>query len=464
MMWAACFAERREVALAAPRGHAKSTSITFGYALFMLLFRKRNHLLLLGANETLAGGFLGDIKTELTENQSIRDAFGIERFLKETETELIVLFRDGHRFRILCKGSGQRMRGLKWERKRPDMVLFDDMEDEDQVFNEERRAKFRRWFQGTVRPILSTNGIIRGVGTIIGFDSFLERCMPPQKSKFTVNEPLVSFSTSLTGWFAFKFRAHSPQFKEILWEESFPRERLQEIRAQFASEGALDIYGQEYLNDPIDDTVSYYRKSDFLTMKEVHFDTRKTYYAAVDLAIGEKKRNAYSVIVVGGLDGEGFLNIVDVRRGRWDALQIVDEFFSVYDRWNVEVFRLESENIAKAIGPFLFKKMDEDQKYLVIDDKNPTKDKDRRGISMQGRMRAGKVRFDKEAEWYPDFHEELIRYPKSAFLDQFDAFAWLGLMLEEMVDPQSDQDIEDDEYDEMFQTDSDDGRDAMTGY
>src|SRR6185436_21145462 len=38
---------------------------------------------------------------------------------------------------------------------------------------------------------------------------------------------------------------------------------------------------------------------------------------------------------------------------------------------------------------------------INIDDRAPTKDKDKRGQSIRARMRAGKVRFDKNSEWYP---------------------------------------------------------------
>lgn len=443
-----------------------STAITFAYVIYMLLFRKCQHVLILGANESLANSFLNDIKVELLENDEVRRQFGVDRFQKDTESELICGFKDGHKFRILCKGAGQRMRGVKWERKRPDLVIFDDMEDEDQVMNEQRREKFRKWFTGTVAPILSHSGIIRGVGTIIGFDSFLERCMPPEKSAETVKESLFDYSEDKSrAWLAMKFRAHNPDFSEILWPEHRSEEWLKAERKAYAEIGQLDIYGQEYLNFPVDESVSYYRKTDFRPMKDGHHEIRKTYYAGVDLAIGEKQRNAYSVIVVGGLDLDGNLHIVDVRRGRWDSLQIVEEFFSVQQRWDIDTFRVESENIAKAIGPFLYRQMDESRIYLNIDDRSPTKDKDARGRSMQARMRAGKVYFDSEAEWYPDFLEELTRYPKHPFKDQFDAFSWLGLMLDEMVEPMSDEEYEDEIFESQFETDFiDEGRDAMTGY
>ena len=466
-MWSLCFSAHQYVAIAAPRGHAKSTAISFAYALFMLLFKRRSHLLIIGSNEKLAASFLNDIQVELRENDAIRDFFQIDKFLKDTETELVVQFKDGHRFRIICKGAGQRMRGLKWERKRPDFVLFDDMEDEDLVLSEARRDKFRSWFLGAVKPIMKRGGLIRGVGTIIGFDSFLERLMPPEKAPETVHEPLRTYSTDLTRtWFSVKYRAHTPDFDQILWPEQFSEAWLRAERADYATMGKLDIYGQEYLNDPIDESVSYYRKSDFRPMTEEMKTIRMNYYAASDLAISEAKRAAYSVIIVGGMTESGDLCIVDVRRGRWDGLQIIDEWFSTNTRWNLQSLRVEEENIARSLGSFLYAEMDKRQHYLPLDMKTPSKDKDKRSKSMQARARAGKVYVDMEAEWAPDLIEELIRYPKHPYKDQFDTLGWLGLMLDEMVPASTQAEYDDIQYEEMFEMHSHDmnGRDALTGY
>jgi predicted phage terminase large subunit-like protein len=462
--WALCMSDWPQVAIAAPREHAKSSAITFAYVLFEMLERRSKHLLLLGANEELCASFLHDIRTELEENEAIRADYGIKKFLKETETELIVEFADGEKFRILAKGAGQRMRGIKWERKRPDRVVFDDMEDEELVLNEQRRDKFRRWFYGTVRPIVRGGGKIRGVGTIIGFDSLLERMMPSAKSSDTVVEPLRIYSKTPKGWASVKYRAHNPDFSSILWPEQKSEADLRRIRSDYALMGMLDIYGQEYLNDPIDQTQAYFRIGDFLPMRPQDFETRKSFYSAGDLAIGETERNAYTVLVTGGLDSEGTLHIVDVRRDRIDGMQIMEELFSIQQRWDPLIVRLESEAIEKSIGSFVYREMDERGIYINIDSQSPTKDKDKRAQSIRARMRAGKVRFNKEADWYADFEDELTKYPKSAFKDQVDAFAWLGLMLEEMVTPQTDKEIEDDEYREAFEAHYPTGRCSTTGY
>jgi predicted phage terminase large subunit-like protein len=467
------------VAIAAPRGHAKSTAITFAYVLAELMFRTAHHVLVLSSNESIAAEFVNDIKIELQENEMLDELFGPFTFLRESTTEIVVRFGDGVKFRVVCKGAGQRMRGLKWERKRPDLVVGDDMEDDELVLNEERRIKFRKWFYGAVRPITKAGGRIRIVGTVCHMDSLLERWMPQLKSRHTVQTKLKDYSTKLAkgGWKSVKYRAHEEEKLmdddcQVLWPEQYPVEILREIREDYARQGMLDTYGQEYLNNPIDQSTAFFKREDFIPMDDIDRKTRKNYYVGVDLAISEKKRTAYSVFVIGGQDEFGYTHIVDVRRGRWDAMQIIDEIFDIFDTWGPNrehperslFFRFEKENIARTIKAVFDMEMIRRGKFPSYDMENATKDKMSRNRAFQARMRAHQVRFDTKAEWYPDYHEELAHFPKWPSLDQADASGWLGMLIADMIDAPTDQDIEDRYYQQIETDHGYDGRDAFTGY
>ncbi len=486
-IWELCCSDHPQVAIAAPRGTAKSTSGTFTYAMAAALSEEEPHILILSANEEMASSFINDIRIELQENDFLSKdkVFGVKRFIKERESEIICEKHSGFRFRILAKGAEQRMRGLKWERKRPSLVLVDDIEDEELVASETRREKFRKWFYGAVKPILSDGGKIRMFGTIMHMDSLLMRFMPPRKSAYTVDTPLKMYTEddpekikNITpayesdrpdrAWRSVLYRAHNPDFTQLLWEEMLDEKKLRSIRQDFAEQGILDVYGQEYLNDPIDQTTAYFRKSDFLPMKPEDFETHKVYYAAGDLAITQNKRSAYTAMPVGGMDANRTLFITDMRRGRWDSLIIAEEIFSIAERWNVDTFRLESENIQKSIGPFLFDRMGRtyDGKYydfINIDAKAPTKDKESRAQTLRAMMRAGKVKFDKEAEWYPDLEEEMLHFPKWPTVDQVDAMAWLALLVAEMAEGMTSEEEYEEEWDEDHEFEEL-GASAITGY
>ena len=111
--WDACCSDSKFVAIAAPRGHAKSTAITHAYILSSILFKDRKFVLLVSDTEGQAIMFLQDIKTELLENDLLIELFGVMTFEKETESDMIVRMEDGSKFRIIAKGSEQKVRGLK---------------------------------------------------------------------------------------------------------------------------------------------------------------------------------------------------------------------------------------------------------------------------------------------------------------------------------------------------------------
>src|SRR6266478_181723 len=125
--WQLCCSKDPFVAIAAPRGHAKSTAITFTYTLAAVLFRERSYVIIVSDTVSQSVQFLGDIKKELLDNEHIRSLFKVKELVKDSEDDFICLCEDGHMFRMQAKGSEQKVRGLKWNSKRPDLIVCDDL-------------------------------------------------------------------------------------------------------------------------------------------------------------------------------------------------------------------------------------------------------------------------------------------------------------------------------------------------
>jgi len=101
---------------------------------------------------------------------------------------------------------------------------------------------------------------------------------------------------------------------------------------------------------------------------------------------------------------------------------------------------------------------------INIDAKNPTKDKESRAQTLRAMMRAGKVKFDKSAEFYPDLEEEMLHFPKWPTVDQVDAMAWLAMLVSEMVQGNTFAEEEDEEWQEEFDDEQESGISMVTGY
>ena len=447
-MWELCCSGSKRVAICAPRNHAKSTAITHAFLLANVLFRNARYVLIVSDTETQASNFLMDIKSELLENQDLMDMFAIKRFIKESVTDIIVEMYDGWKFRITAQGAEQKVRGKKWGNQRPDLVICDDLENDEMVESQERREKLRNWFFKALIPSLADDGRVVIVGTILHLDALLYRLL---KNK---------------SWEHLFFKAHKSfdDFSELLWPEKWSVERLRSERDEKINEGMPEVYSQEYLNNPLDQSEAYFRREDMVAMEEQDFVVRKMYYAGVDFAISDADKAAYTVIVVGGITPDNILCIEHVMRFRGDADDIIQGMISLQQRYDMTMWKAEEGQISKAIGPALNRAMSEKGVYLAIDPGVPGKDKRARARSIQARMRAGAVRFNKKAPWYPVLEEELLQFPKGAYKDQVDALAWLGLIIDKVSAGASQADIDEADYEEARSFSSNDGRCLSTGY
>jgi predicted phage terminase large subunit-like protein len=466
--WTACCSKKPKIAIAAPRRHAKSTAITLAYVLACVLFRDRSYVIIVSDTITQATQFLGDIKTELLGNEKIKNLFKIRGFLKDTEDDVIVECEDGHVFRISAKGSEQKMRGLKWNNKRPDLIVGDDLENDEIVLNAERRQKFKRWFYGALVPSLAVNGVIRIVGTILHEDSLLNNLMPSEWDKHTEVSPLVTKSLNRgASWLSYKYRAHTDDYRQILWPQRYDAEWFLHERDDFLARGLADVYSQEYLNIPIDPSVAYFKRGDFTALSPDDKKVKLHYYIAADLAISKEEQADYSVFVVAGMDEGRIIHVRNVIRERLDGREIVDTILSLNEVYQPEVFGIEEMQVSKAIGPFLREEMIRTGKFVnLLPLKHGGKDKIARAKSIQGRMRAHGVKFDKHADWYPQFEDELCKFPRGTKDDQVDAFAYIGLMLDNLIEAPTKEEMDEEEYFEQLRASkqSDAGRSTYTGY
>lgn len=469
-LWQYCCDPHPFVAIAAPRGHAKSTTVTHAYTLACLLFRERSYAIIVSETVSQSVQFLGDLKKELLDNEDLRELFGVGSLIKDTEEDLICQMEDGHQFRVQAKGAEQKVRGLKWKSKRPDLIVCDDIEGDEAVLNKERRDKFKRWFNGALLPCRSSTGIVRIVGTILHLDSLLEGFMPERqltgiKKKQLIQESLQEYTDLRTPWKSIKFRAHTDDFTHILWKDRWSKQKLIDERARFVAQGLGDVYSQEYLNVPLDESNTFFRRSDFLPRREEDKKLNLNYYITADLAISQRERADYSVFAVGGMDDSGRLHLVNIVRDRMDAQQIVDTILTLQKLYKPSLFGIEAGVIQKSIGPFLQKEMINTGIFVPLQLLKPSVDKITRARSIQARMRANACKFDKDAEWYQTFEEELMRFPRDRHDDQVDSWAYMGLMLDKMIEADTPEEEEEQEYlASLQQNDYTTGRNATTGY
>lgn len=458
--WELYSSDTSQASVIAPRGHAKSSALTHVFILASVLFRDESYVILVSTNEELAIEHLGDITRELIENEELISDFEIKGFVTNSKTEIIVEFKDGHQFRILARGSGQKMRGRKWRGMRPGLIVCDDLEDDEQVENKERRDKFRRWFNRAVLPALRRGGKCRVHGTILHEDSLLNRFYNQYRK-----------SPEKAAWKVLKYKAHKSfdDFSEILWPEQFSEEALREVRQRYIDDFDAAGYSQEYLNDPYDNEDTYLKKEWFLAMTDEDFDKPMQVCVGVDFAISKADKANRSSFTTAGRDSDNHLNFFHQWPGRWGTDEIIANMIALQRRFEPEAFFVEDGVIWKAVEPMLNLEMAAQNVFLNCVPLSSVKDKATRGRSFQKRMKAGTCKFDKEAEWYAGYEHECLRftgYSEAVLDDQFDSSAILSRGFDSLplLDEESFMTEEEIYYRHEDDRTGQQGRSEVTGY
>jgi len=475
-LWKEACSEHQFIAIAAPRGHAKSTAGTIAYGLCELLFRQSRYCVIVSDTEAQAAMFVQQIASELQTNTDLIELFGIKKnekgevaFIRDSQTDIIVELQDGHTFRVVAKGAEQKLRGMLWNNRRPDLVLVDDLENDELVMNVDRRTKLKRWVRGALIPMLAKRGKLRMWGTVLHEDSVLNNLMPKRQDKWFRSNGLKEWTDNprKNMWRALKYRAHNSDYSEILWPERFDKGYFIVRKREATDAGMSDIYSQEYLNEPIDESVALVKRSDLLPIKDEDKEKRLKYYITADLAVSEAQRADYTVFIVAGVDENRIIHIKQVVRERLDSKEILDLIFTLDTHYSPEAFGIEKMLILQTLGPFFREEQHRRQQFpTIIPLSHEGKDKVQRFKNMQGRLRAKTVKFDKEADWYPTFEDEILKFPRGTKDDQVDALAYLGKLLDKMVEAPTDEEAEDEEYELEYgnHRHEHDGRSAVTGY
>lgn len=229
-------------ALGLPRGHGKTTVIKL-LIIFTILFTKRRFILIIGASATLAENILADV-CGILNSRNMMDMFGL--WTKEITTDRTDLkkfrFR-GREIIIAALGSGSAVRGLNIHNRRPDFIICDDMQTDEEARSETVSRKLMQWFVGTLMKAKAPDGCTYlYVGNMYkdmligGAHSGLYTCILRNLQK----------DPSWISWIVGAILADGT----ALWEEVQPLKQLLEELAMDRRLDQADVFFAEVLNDP----------------------------------------------------------------------------------------------------------------------------------------------------------------------------------------------------------------------
>lgn len=428
-------------AVAAPRGHAKSTNLTFKGTMHSTLYGYKHYPIIISDSSEQAEGFLDNIRVEFEENTAILEDFGP---LAGSVWRSNVLVTKTN-IKIEAIGSGKKIRGRKHRNWRPDLIILDDVENDENVRTPEQRSKLKNWFDKAVSKSGDDYTDIVYIGTLLHYDSLLAKTLTNPAYRSIKYKAVIQFSQADDLWQQWEsiftdlsnddreadalafFQAHKAAMLEgtqVLWEEKLSYYDLMVMRV---SEGEASFNSEEQ-NEPInpDDCLFMEEWFEYYNEAEINFrDPVFDFFGFIDPSLGKTKRSDFSAIVtLAKHKGSGYMYVVDADIERRHPDRIIADVLAK-ERWLRASFGHGYRKLGAETNQFQWFLKEELAKasakaglYLPIEEVQQTSDKVMRIQTLQPDVKNKYIKFNRR---HKRLLEQLTQFPMGAHDDGPDA-------------------------------------------
>lgn len=384
------------LAIAAPRGEAKSTIVSQLHTLYRIITNRTRYAIIIMDSIDQAYPMLDAIKDELENNPRLKCDFphacGIGRVWKAgiilTKTEI----------KIEVAGAGKRLRGKRHRAYRPDFVVLDDIENDKNVEKPAQRDKLHAWLTKAVLPLgaVGEKMDIVYIGTILHHDSVLNRTLNNPSWRTARFRAIIQYPDNMALWDEWEslyqaklhdeahafYTTHKDEMEQgavVSWLAR-PLLELMEIRA--TNHGAFD---SEYQNDPTAGDDAPFNGA-------IHYwanlPDNLIYFGACDPSLGKKGSGRDpSAIIILGLDkttGKTYCVRADIKKRLPD--RIISDIISYQREFDCMAWAVESVQFQEFFRTELIKRGGQAGVPIPAIGVKPTSDKHLRIETLQPHM------------------------------------------------------------------------------
>lgn len=431
----------QRVAIAAPRGNAKSSIVSLIFILWCIVFRKKHFIVLLSDTSSQAEEFLANIRNEIESNERLIKDFGSLVGDSWKADDIIT----NNQVRVLALGARKKIRGRRFKNKRPDLIVGDDMENDENTVNPDQRRKNENWFFKAVSKAGTTATDIIVIGTIIHYDSLLSKLLSNPVYQARTFKAVKSFSESplWLEWeeiylsmsedekkldinpakrFYLDHEADMLVGADVLWPDGQPYYNLMEMRL---TEGPAS-FDSEYQNNPINPDDCLFQEEWIKYYDTPAWERYTAFYGACDPSMGKTAKSDPSAIIWLGKHEEGYLDIIHASVERRHPDQILNDLLSsasqlITDHPDIPIAALAIESVQ--FQEYFRDRVSTESRvrgfYLpVVSTDNQTSKKEIRIQTLQPLVKNGVIRFNKQHRL---LLEQLRYYPLADHDDGPDA-------------------------------------------
>lgn len=433
--------KKKRVAVSIAPQHGKSEVLT-RMAPAWIIGKKPTEQIIVGAyNQPFANIFGDDIRA-IIESQPYSQVFPKIGKLDSAAKDYMVTRQRGKISTVGIGGSGTgKPAGI--------FIIDDPIKNAEEAGSPARRDEVWNWYKSVVHTRVRNNTVIIVVQTRWHEDDLIGRlCDPdhPERNKLYkgiaddwlyLNIPAVVTDPALARALGLTLEKQTiprvlEQFGDVPMSALWPEAKSLDLLAEARRLGAQE-FDALYMGRPTPEDGDYFTSDMLVEYEAKDLPSNLRYYGASDHAVGAKQTTDSTVIGCVGIDENDDVWVLpDLAWGRMKTDRMVEEILAKMRQHRPQLWWMENELISKSFGPFLFTRMEETRTYCTVYPVTPTKDKQSRARSIQGRMSMGKVHFPRFAPWWKAARSELLKFPHGTHDDLVDWLSWVGIGLMEL--------------------------------
>lgn len=334
---------KRKVVISAPRGIGKTTTMSIAKCAQAILFDKYSFICYVSNSADSAQRQTDNLKRELLTNDTVKDLWGsikpsTAEGMEEAFSKISWVGQNpqtGHRTYVLPRGSGQQIRGLKYGAKRPDLLIFDDLEETNLLFSEEQRKKLKDWFFSDAMECVDQRD--GAYNKVIYIDTLKHE------------DSLLAELLELPDWHHLRlsicdenYNSYAPEFKST--------EKIRSMVESARASGTLDHFYREHMSEPIAhedasfkaDYFKYYDEDKEKLTQNPDIES----FVIVDPAKTAKVTSAYSAVVGVSVNlRSNAIYVRDIVMERMERDRLMDEAINMAIRLRARVLGVETTGL-----------------------------------------------------------------------------------------------------------------------
>lgn len=396
-------------AAALPRGHSKSTLISFLLAIYRIVFMERKFIVIVSESEDKAKDFVMRIRDELEfNNKLIRDFTNNEGFKTTDWSKTDFITKTG--IRVVAKGAGQSLRGMVFKDTRPDCIILDDFESDDNAGT----PAMMSFILNNVFKSMNKRGTydICYIGTII--------CDMAVLHQMLINDEFASMKAEAID-----------DDDNMIAPMLLPKDEYEREKRIAYQLGKMSTFYAEYHNNPmVADNESTFKQEYFQYFKEDELDKNNlNYYIAYDPAmpdrVGKRGKADRSAIIVLATDSNENWYVVRVYANRDTPSKNRQLLFNLAKKYKPN--KVWMETIAAQRAMYMEIKNEMKAKMIKFPfDEIPSQSgsKEARIEQLQPLYESGRIYHNRTDKEIIELEKELLLFGRTSHDDRSDALSF----------------------------------------